>query len=201
VTKFDENRGRGSKANVEIIALNFERFVSFEMLYLRFIDSCQFLNAWLEALIDSLVKSCDEPFDKLKHSHLHMGSDELLDATGVFPCHFFDSLNKFRDTLLPLKDDFYNSLTMEEISGEEYSRVQRILNYLDCHTFKDYHDLYLKSDVLLLTDVFENFRETGMSYYGLDPLHSRTLPSYSFDSCLKYVNVELDLLTDPEMHL
>jgi hypothetical protein len=80
VTMFDEKHGQSSKENVEIIALNLERFVSFEMLYLRFIDSCQFLNASLEALVDSLVKSCDEPFDKFKHSRLHMGSNELLFA-------------------------------------------------------------------------------------------------------------------------
>jgi hypothetical protein len=67
VTPFDENRGRESKSNVEIIALNLERFVSFEMLYLRFINSCQFLNASLEDPVDSLVKSCDKP---LKNSNI-----------------------------------------------------------------------------------------------------------------------------------
>jgi hypothetical protein len=199
--EIDAPGGQSSKENVEIIALNLERFVSFEMLYLRFIDSCQFLNASLEALVDSLVKSCDEPFDKFKHTRLHMGSNELLFAKGIFPYEFFDSLDKFSDTTLPSRDAFYSSLTMEEVSHDEYERAQRIWEYFDCQTFKDYHDLYLKSDVLLLADVFENFRETGMSYYGLDPAHYLTLPSYSFDACLKYTDVELQLLTDPEMHL
>jgi hypothetical protein len=92
VAKFAEKRQLDSKASVPIIALNLERFVSFEMLYLRFIDLCQFLSASLETLVFNLVKSCDLNFDKFEHIHSQMGTNELLFAKGVFPYEFFDSL-------------------------------------------------------------------------------------------------------------
>ena len=50
---------------------------------------------------------------------------------------------------------------------------------------KEYHDLYLSLHVLLLTDVFENFRKLGMEYYGLDALHYYTLSGFTLDACLK----------------
>ena len=70
-----------------------------------------------------------------------------------------------------------------------------------CETMRDYHDLYLKLDVLLLADVFENFRNMATESYGLDPLHYLTLPSFSWDACLRKTKVKLDLLDDPEKFL
>ena len=66
---------------------------------------------------------------------------------------------------------------------------------------KDYHDAYLKTYVLLLADVFENFREMCLKNYGLDPAHFYTTPGMSFQACLKMSGVKLDLFTDPDMHL
>ena len=69
------------------------------------------------------------------------------------------------------------------------------------HSLGDYHDLYVKSDVLLLADVFENFREICLNYYKLDPAHFYTAPGLSWAACLKMTKVELELLTDVDMHL
>ena len=65
---------------------------------------------------------------------------------------------------------------------------------------QDYHDLYLKSDVLLLADVFENFRKMALNTYHLDPIHNYSLPGLSWDAMLKYTNIELDLITDMDMY-
>ena len=64
-----------------------------------------------------------------------------------------------------------------------------------------YHDLYLKSDVLLLVDVFQNFRETYLAYYGLDPCHYITSPGLAWDAMLKMTKINLDLISDIEMQL
>ena len=64
----------------------------------------------------------------------------------------------------------------------------------------EYHDLYLQSDVLLLTNVFENFRNTCLQYYGLDPCHYFTSPGLSWDAMLKTTKVKLELMTDINMY-
>ena len=68
-------------------------------------------------------------------------------------------------------------------------------------TMGDYHDLYLKTDVLLLADVFENFRKKCLEYNGLDPAHYYTAPGLSWDAALKMTKVNLELLDDIGMHL
>ena len=90
---------------------------------------------------------------------------------------------------------------MCDISDEDYARAQEMWKTFNCKTFKDYHDLYLKCDVLLLADVFENFRSECMKFYGLDPAHYLSLPGFAFDACLSYTNVSLERLLSPEMFL
>jgi hypothetical protein len=192
--KYDK-KGRASYRSVKIIALNLERYISFEIQHLRFIDSCQFLNAKLEKLVNNL------PRDSLRHTKRHMGDNELLFAKGIFPYEWFDSFGKFDCTELPPKDAFYSKLDEEDITDEEYERAQNVWTSMGCQNFKNYHDLYLTTDTLLLADVFENFRDVSMTTYRLDPAHYLTTPSLTWDACLKYTNVELELITDPEIFL
>jgi hypothetical protein len=102
---------------------------------------------------------------------------------------------------LPPQDAFYSELEEEGVTDEEYERAQNVWTSMECQTFKNYHDLYLKMDTVLLADVFENFRDLSMRTYGLDPAHYLTTPSLTWDACLKHTNVDLELITDPEMFL
>lgn len=81
------------------------------------------------------------------------------------------------------------------------THAQKVWRNFNCKTLADYHDLYVLTDVLLLTDVFENFRSLSMEKYGLDPAQYKTAPALSWDALLKKTGVELELLTDIDMHL
>jgi hypothetical protein len=199
--KHNDDVDGDASLNVEIIALNLERFISFELLNLRFIDTVKFMSSSLEILVENLVKSCINPFDKFKHTHLHLGNNSLLFAKGVFPYQYFNSLGRFTETELPPKEKFYNSLKEEDISDEDYQRAKKIWTEFKCENFKDFHNHYLMTDVLLLADVFEEFRRNGMEFYGLDPAQFLTLPSFSWDSLLKITNINLKLISDPEVYL
>ena len=84
----------------------------------------------------------------------------------------------------------------KECSLEEYSHAAEVWHTFGCKTMKDYMELYLKTDVLLLTDIFENFRKVCKGIYELDPCQYYTAPGFSWDAMLKYTKIELELLTD-----
>ena len=68
-------------------------------------------------------------------------------------------------------------------------------------TMGNYHDLYLKTDALLLADVFEKFIKRCLDYYGLDPCHYFSSPGLSWDAMLKMTGIELEFISDIDMHL
>ena len=96
---------------------------------------------------------------------------------------------------------FYSKLNDEYITDEEYEHAQTAWKAFGCKTLGNYHDLYVKTDVALLADVFENFRKLCQEQYGLDPAHYYTSPGLSWDALLKKTGVELELFTDFEKHL
>ena len=110
-----------------------------------------------------------------------------------------DSSQKFGDRQLPRKSSFYSILTDEGISDEQYEHAQKkVWDMFGVKTMRDYHNLYLKSDILLLADV-ENFRKTCLQYYKLDPAHYFTSPGLSWDAMLKMTGIKLELMTDADM--
>ena len=94
---------------------------------------------------------------------------------------------------------FYSSLTDETASDDDYQHATNVWQRFRIETLGDYSDLYLKTDVLLLADVFENFRDTCIDSYGLDPTYYYTLPGYTWDAMLKYTGIRFELLTDIDM--
>lgn len=84
----------------------------------------------------------------------------------------------------------------ERIDETEYEHAKKIWGHFNCHTMGEYSDLYLKIDVLLLADVFENFRDICFSTYNQDPAWYYTAPGFSFDCMLKITGVKLDLLSE-----
>ena len=110
-----------------------------------------------------------------------------------------DSFEEVNQTELPTKDQFYSILNDQHITDDEYDHAKKVWKIFKIKTMGKYHDLYLRSDVLLLTDVFENFRKTCMQYYKLDPCDYFTSPGLIWDARLKMTNIKLELMTVIDM--
>ena len=82
-----------------------------------------------------------------------------------------DDWQKFYETSLPEKGDFYSHLNMEEITDKGYVHTKRFRKDFEIKDLGKYHDLYVQSDTLLLADVFENFRKMCFKICELDPAH------------------------------
>ena len=161
---------------------------------LRFIDSFKFLQTSLANLVANL-----QPGDFHNTKEVFKENVDLLTRKGVYPYDYVSSLKKLNETQLPPKEAFYSYLNDEHITDEDYQHALKVWATFGCKTIRDYHDLYLKSDVLLLADVFENFRKTCLKHYKLDPAHYYTSPGLAWDACLKETKQQLQLLTDYDM--
>ena len=195
-------QGLGKLKGVPITCIpnNTEKYISFTVGDLVFIDSLQFMNVSLEKLVSNLAKEGDVKFRVLK-KYTAAEKVPLLLRKGVYPYEYVNSFQKFQETNLPPKEAFFSTLRNEGISLEDYTHAQTVFTEFECQSLGDYHDLYLRSDVLLLADVFENFRDICINYYKLDPAHFYTSPGLSWQACLRMTKIESELLTDPDMYL
>ena len=124
---------------------------------------------------------------------------QLLKQKGIYPYDYMDSFEKLNETELPTKEEFYSILTDENISEQQYNHAQKVRNTFNLKTMGEYHNFYIKSDILLPADVFENFRKTCLKYYKLDPCHYFSSPGLSWDTMLKMSDIKLELITDIDM--
>jgi len=126
---------------------------------------------------------------------------ELLVQKGVFRYDWFDSLEKLSERNLPPKESLYSKLNDCDITDKDFEHALKVWKHSKMTTFREYHDLYLKTDVLLLADFFENFRNVCMKNYELDPAWYYTAPGLAWDASLKKMGVQLELISDPDMLL
>lgn len=189
------------EGEIEVIPQNKERYISFskkisvnnQQVSLRFVDSYKFLPCSLDQLAKNLN---DDQFESLKNCFPNHDDFNRLRRKGIYPYEFMSSYDCLKLSSLPSQAQFYSSLTNTHVSDEEYNRAKDVWKHFDCNNMLDYSNLYLKTDVMLLTDIFENFRKLCLKTYGLDPAHYYTAPGLSWDAMLKYTQIELELLTD-----
>ena len=173
---YTNKKGEKQDLNINAIPNNMEKYMAFILgNHLTFIDSFQFMSSSLDRLVSNLPKD-----DLIYTSQVFKGKRlNLMSQKGVYPYDFMDSFEKFDQTELPTKDQFYSILNNQHSTDDEYDHAKKVWKTFSIKTMGEYHDLYLGSDVLLLTDVFENFRITCMQYYKLDPCHYFTSPGLS----------------------
>ena len=162
-----------------------------------FKDSLKFMSSSLGALVNNLPKNGFKNISK----YYTPEEVELIKQKGFYPYEFMDTEEKFNDTKLPPREVFYSKLSGKGITEKNYKHACNVWNTFKMKTFKDYHKLYNETDVLLLADVFENFRNLCLKIYGLDPVYYYTAPGLAWDACLKMTNINLELLSDPNMLL
>ena len=140
------------------------------------------------------------PKDDLKYTSEEFTGKKLslMSQKGVYSYDFMDSFEKFNQTELPAKEQFYSILNDQHITNDEYDHAKKVWKAFNIETMGEYHDLYLKSDVLLLADVFESFRKTCLQYYKLDPCYFPS-PGLSWNAMLKMTNIKLELMVDVDM--
>ena len=193
---YKDKKGKEKPLKINAIPNNMEKYMAFMLgNHLNFIDSFKFINSSLDKLVSNLPKEAfkytSEEFTGKKLS--------LMSQKGVYPYDFMDSFEKFNQMELPAKKQFYSILNDQHITNDEYDHARKVWKTFNIKTMGEYHDLCLKSDMLLLADVFESFRKTCLQYYKLDPCHYFTSPGLSWDTMLKMTNFKLELMTDVDM--
>ena len=205
----------GSKMGV--IAKNTEDYISFSInvevdkyidkngeekpkeITLRFIDSIKFMSSSLDSLVDNLAHGVGEFFGFENYSDHQHG---LLIRKGIYPYEYMDNWDRFEETALPPASSFYSKLNMSGVSDQDYDHACKVWRDFEIKNLGEYHhDLYLRTDVILLANVFKAFRKVCLDNYGLDPAHFYTAPGLSWKACLKKTSIRLELLLDPDMLL
>ena len=184
------------QGEIKCIPTNTEKYISFSLGNLRFIYSVNFLQSGF----DKLVKGCDE-FAIIWKIIQTPRKQRLLLKKGIYPYEYIDSFERFNETRLPPKNEFYSSLTGNGITDEDYAHAKDVWEVFGCQNLGDVHNVYVATDVLLLADVFKNFRKVCHNRYGLDPAYYYSAPGLSWDVLLKKTGVELELLTDMDMQM
>ena len=107
---------------------------------------------------------------------MHDEQFRLLLRKGVYPYEYMSSWDKFEETKLPPNKAFHSNLNMSDISKYDYEHAQKVWKEFKLKNLGEYHDLFLKTDVLLLSNMFETFRNNCLEYYELDLAHFYTSP-------------------------
>lgn len=191
--------------NINVIAKTKENYVSFtkffptdkqEFMPVRFVDSLKFLGTSLEKVAENLSI---QDFIYLSHFYPNKRQFDLLRRKGIYPYEYMSNWQCYKEKVLPPRECFYSSLTDETISNSDYDHAKQVWRTFSLSNLGEYTDLYLKSDVLLLTDIFESFRRTCKKNYKLDPAFYVTAPSLSWDAMLLKTGVKLELIKDLEI--
>ena len=199
-----------TEGNIDCIQNNEEKYISFsktiktreytnkrgeiknKKFKIVFKDSMKFMLSSVEALVNNLSE------DDFKNLEKYFIPEEikLLKQKGFYPYEYMDNIEKLKDTKPPPQKAFYSKLTGKGINNYNYNHVLEVWKTCKIKKLKEYHEVYNKTDVLLLADVFEKFRDLCLKNYGLDPAHYYTAPGLAWDAMLKMTKINLELLSD-----
>ena len=177
------------------------------MYEIRFIDTAGFMASSLSSLADNLKSGCKtvselrSVFKNVSDEFSNDAEFELMTQKGIYPYDYINTYDKLSINKLPERHQFNNKLTFSKCSDVDYKQAQKVWSTFNCKSFLDYHNIYLKSDVLLLADVWETFRKVCFTNYKLDANYYYTAPGLSWDAMMLSTDIKLELLTDIDKYL
>jgi hypothetical protein len=211
LSKYLENK---KQLNLNLIPTSEEKIMMLSIKHLntpiRFVfkDSFNFLSCSLATLVKDMSEN-GSVYDGFKHMKNNFNAEQipLLVRKGVYFYEHATNFEQFEKDHLPSRESFFSSLSQTDISTKDYLHAKVVWNKMECKNRWDYHDLYLKTDILLLADVFEKFRDLSLDLYQLDPTWYVSLPGLSWDACrlktdsLVKEHGGMDLITDIDMYM
>ena len=171
----------------------------FKEITLRFIDSIKFMSSSLDSLVNNLAR--DGNHQLFGFENYRDDQHELLIGKGIYPYEYMDSWDRFEETALSHASSFYSKLNMSRVSNGDYEHACKVWREFGIKNLGEYHNLHLRTNVILLTNIFKSFRTVCLDNYGLDPAHFYTAPGLAWKACLKKTGIHLELLLDPDMLL
>ena len=185
------------EVDFDIIPKTNEEYISVTYGCIRFIDSYRFLSSGL----DMLVKNLDENDFKILKKEFP-DKWQYLHKKLAYPYEYFNSIDDYKKPVHNLKkEDFFSRLKNKCPDDEEIQRTKEIIQIFNIKNGKELTELYLKTDVILLADVFEKFIKISIEEYGINPLYCVSLPGYTWQCGLKYTGINLQTLQDKDMIL
>ena len=164
---------------------------------IRFLDSLRILDASIEQLAYELPT--EEMIETIKY--FPDVPNDILKGKGFYPYDWMDSKEKLKVKIFPSHSCFFSMLKNKNITWDEYEKAYQGWKAFNCKNMGTYTRIYCIRDVLLLADIFENFRKINIKEYDVDPLISGyTLPGISWKNMLRYTKQELKLITDREQY-
>ena len=156
---------------------------------LRFIDSIKFMSSSLDSLVNNLARGGNRFFG---FNNYNESKYKLLIRKGIYRYKYMDNLHRFSETTLPPESSFCSILNMSGVSNQDYKHVSNQDYEHACKVWKDFgirnlgecHNLYLKTDIFLLANIFKAFRKVCLDNYGLNPAHFYTAPGLAWKACL-----------------
>ena len=185
------NKCADCKSNLDYIKTKNEKLI---------LECCNCKQPYRKKFNKELIKRFASTYEFCNNDTTGSSSSEcinkfvLLLRKGIYSYEYMDTWERFSEISLPIKEDFYSNLNMEDISDIDYRHANNVFKVFKLENLGDYHDLYVQSDTLLLTDVFQNFRDMCIKEYEIDPAHFLSLPGLAWQACLKKTNIELELI-------
>lgn len=190
--------------SVEMIAQTSERITSLRINNkLQFLDSCNFFHDSLDSMAKTM--NMETEFNVTRKYFLSKYPDEakvnLLLRKGIYCYSYFTSMDKYNETCLPEITSFYNDLKRQPCSQEDYNHARTVWSQLNISDLREYTLIYCITDVLILADALIKMRNMFVKDFNIDAVHYFSISQLSFDCCLSYTGVSLQILKDPDLVL